>query len=337
MREVLPLTTLAFGIVCGQALQAQKSPGAIAAAGYSTPPLALRAAPGQVIALSVYGLDSRFPRPVVATGLPLPTALGGISVALQQLGTSKPLPLLAIQQSQCDTPFRPEPCAVWTSISVQVPFEVVEECLLCGRPPIPGFLVVSENGVPRASVELGLPGDSIHIISTCEATALPFRSGGAPCGKAVTHADGSFVSFSSPARPGEVLVVYAFGLGRTNPPVKSGEATPASGVALDPSRFLVSFDYRPNAPPTRPLSSELRPSRWFDTGEFAQRPLYIGLVPGFVGLYQINLRIPETKPSAGCAPDQGIESNVTVTFSTPWSFDGVPICVDARDTAERQP
>jgi uncharacterized protein (TIGR03437 family) len=262
-------------------------------------------------------------------GFPLPTTLGGLSVKLSRLGPSTAVPLLAVQQTQC-SPLQPEPCAVLTTISVQIPFEAVEECLLCGRPPIPSFLFVSENAVPRAAAQLVVPGDSIHIVTTCDTTALPFRSGGEPCGKIVTHADGSLVSFSNPARPGETLLMYAFGLGRTDPPVKTSEATPTPGApVMDVNRFSVSFDYSRNAPPVRPVRSSLPASRWFDVS-FVQRPLYAGLVAGFAGLYQINFRLSDAKPSATCSPSAGISSNLTVTVSSPWSFDGVGICLTAE-------
>ena len=86
-----PSIAFASLFLYAQALYPQKNPGAIVAAGYSPPSLAATAAPGQVIALSTYGIDSRFPRPVIATGFPLPTSLGGLSVALQWLGTSMPV------------------------------------------------------------------------------------------------------------------------------------------------------------------------------------------------------------------------------------------------------
>jgi len=328
----MSLTRIALTSVslCAQALYAETSPGAIIAVGYAPPSLAATAAPGQVIALSVYGVESRFPRPVIATDFPLPITLGGLSVKLSWLGTSTAVPLLAVQQTQCG-PLQPEPCAVLTTISVQIPFEAVEECLLCGRLSIPSFLSVSENSVPRAAAQLVVPGDSIHIVSTCDTTALPFRIGGEPCGKVVTHADGSLVSLSNSARPGETLVMYAFGLGRTDPPVKSGEATPSPGAPIvDVNRFTVSFDYSRNALPVRPVNSGLPPSPWFDVSAFVQRPLYAGLVAGFAGLYQINFRLPDTKPPATCASSAGISSNLTVTVSSRWSFDGVGICLAAE-------
>jgi uncharacterized protein (TIGR03437 family) len=42
------------------------------------------------------------------------------------------------------------------------------------------------------------------------------------CTSIVTHADGTLVSADSPAKSGETVVVYAFGLGQTTPAVKTG-------------------------------------------------------------------------------------------------------------------
>ena len=80
----------------------------------------------------------------------------------------------------------------------------------------------------------------------------------------------------------------------------------------------------------RPVNADLPPSRWFDVSVFVQRPLYAGLVAGFAGLYQINFQLPDAKPPITCAPSAGISSNLTVTVSSPWSFDGVGICLAAE-------
>jgi uncharacterized protein (TIGR03437 family) len=108
---------------------------------------------------------------------------------------------------------------------------------------------------------------------------------------AAAHADGSPVTDDAPARPEEIVVLYATGLGQTAPPVVYGElATKATsirnqlglevlvgGVALDPTSIY-----------------------------------YAGLAPGFAGLYQINLRLPST---VGANPE--IRIGVSTVISPP--------------------
>src|SRR5438876_11895831 len=135
------------------------------------------------------------------------------------------------------------------------------------------------------------------------------RSGGA----IVIHGDGSLVSFSKPAQPGEELVMYAVGLGATNPPVKTGAASPAPPVPTAQT-FVLNFDYRQNALLPSGTSPIFHPPA----------PVFAGLTPGFAGLYQINFVVPTMPASA--APCTMAANNLTVTLAGA-SFDGVAICV----------
>ncbi|MDQ6665025.1 MAG: hypothetical protein M3Z23_11595 [Acidobacteriota bacterium] len=86
-----------------------------------------------------------------------------------------------------------------------------------------------------------------------------------------THADGSVVTNGAPATGGEVVVLYAVGLGHTLPDSLQGQI--AGGpwpIAHTDLRVLVSGEA---VDPTRIL--------------------YAGATPGFAGLYQINVRLPD--------------------------------------------
>jgi uncharacterized protein (TIGR03437 family) len=66
---------------------------------------------------------------------------------------------------------------------------------------------------------------------------------------AATHANGSLIGpaslypgFTTPAKPGEVVVLYANGFGQTNPPVVNGSATPSGTLAVSPIIKIGGFD-----------------------------------------------------------------------------------------------
>ncbi|MCX6638509.1 MAG: hypothetical protein NT090_25930 [Acidobacteria bacterium] len=87
--------------------------------------------------------------------------------------------------------------------------------------------------------------------------------------------DGSRVSQEQPARPGDLVILYATGLGRTIPNPHSGELPAQAAVLERLSEFQVLLDGAPVGP---------------------DRIAYAGVAPGFAGLYQINLRLPDTLP-----------------------------------------
>jgi uncharacterized protein (TIGR03437 family) len=142
----------------------------------------------------------------------------------------------------------------------------------------------------------------------------------------VTHGDGTLVSASRPAKIGEELAAWAVGLGPTNPPAITGQ--PSSKGVPTAGTFYLDFSYQVNALPKKPFTGrpDVRPPQ----------PLYTGLVPGFVGLYQVNFVVPP-EPINGtplCAlpgtitPGANVvQSNLTVSIGGGFSFDGAGICV----------
>lgn len=87
------------------------------------------------------------------------------------------------------------------------------------------------------------------------------------------HADGSVVTSDSPAKAGEYIVLYATGLGQVVPPLSDRELpTRIASIALL-SQLQVMLD-------SVPLDRSLI--------------LYAGVSPGFGGLYQINLKLPDS-------------------------------------------
>lgn len=132
--------------------------------------------------------------------------------------------------------------------------------------PGPAVVQVFVDGLygPSISMTLGAAAPGLFQLDAQTAVA--------------TEADGSVLTSSSPAKPGDIVILWATGLGQVTPPVIYGQLSTAAaplaaganlsilldGVAVDPSAIA-----------------------------------YAGLAPGYAGLYQINFTLPT---SAGANP-----------------------------------
>jgi uncharacterized protein (TIGR03437 family) len=141
-------------------------------------------------------------------------------------------------------------------------------------------VTVMKNGATVGSVQIAIQDVSPGIF-----TPVPGRA-------AAINPDGSVNSPSAPAPSGSFIAIYMTGLGRVDHAVASGTAAPALPLS------------RVNANATATIG-----------GRNAQ-VLFAGLTPGFAGLYQVNLAIPQLAP--GDYPVQvtanGVASN-TATIS----------------------
>jgi len=100
-------------------------------------------------------------------------------------------------------------------------------------------------------------------------------------------ADYSLVTPTSPAQPGEHIIMYLVGMGATNPVVLSGAA----------------------APSTAPLASAVvQPT--LTVGTLNALIYFAGLTPGAVGLYQIDFQVP---PNASAGNLQVVVQQGTIT------------------------
>jgi uncharacterized protein (TIGR03437 family) len=138
------------------------------------------------------------------------------------------------------------------------------------------FLTPYEITTSSAVVEVvrqGATGPAVTISMGVTAPAFFVWNGNLAVAE---HADGSLITPQAPAQSGEVIVLYAGGLGRTSPDIASGQVV---SVATS-IRLAAELQILLNGSPC-PAGSVL----------------YAGLAPGFVGLYQINLRLPENLPS----------------------------------------
>jgi uncharacterized protein (TIGR03437 family) len=172
---------------------------------------------------------------VLADAIPLPTEIDGASVTVN--GMEAPLFAVANVGGQ-------------EQINFQVPWEAAGEETVT--------VIVTKEGEASEPVEAGLLAVFPGIFTTDGTIG------------AILHEDGvTLVTPSSPASPGEVVTIYATGLG----PVS---ATPATGeAALVEPLSITAFD---------PVVT---------VGGMQAIVEFSGLAPNFVGLYQVNVRLPQ--------------------------------------------
>jgi uncharacterized protein (TIGR03437 family) len=100
------------------------------------------------------------------------------------------------------------------------------------------------SGQINAWVPYSTPSDgsllNIQVISNGTPSNVVYEYSGqtSPGVFAVTHANGTLVTTSSPATVGETLVAYACGLGATNPAVVAGTVSPANPLANPVAIYL---------------------------------------------------------------------------------------------------
>jgi uncharacterized protein (TIGR03437 family) len=119
----------------------------------------------------------------------------------------------------------------------------------------------------------------------------------------VMHADGSNVTLSDPPIPGEVLSVYAAGLGAVTVNLPIGAGAPADPSALTAAAPQMALLLKPALHPQRdPLDKST--AKGMLLGNFATTISSSGLVPGQLALYLVNATVPNNLPSgtsyAGC-------------------------------------
>ena len=213
------------------------SGGVVNAAGFTSSPASIAARS----LVSIFGTqmtnDSE-----LASILPLPKSAGGARVTIGNIEA----PILYASPNQ---------------INAQVPVE------LEGRTQ--ADVVVHLNGVSSAPRALMLSPASPGIFTV--------NQSGTGAGAILHASDSSPVTSANPARPDEVVEVFATGLGPTSPSVATGQ--PASITPLATTQIV----------PTATIAGIAAPVR------------FSGLAPFFVGLYKITVEVPRGIP-AGALP-----------------------------------
>ena len=181
---------------------------------------------------------------LVATTDPLPTLLGNISVRVN--GRSAPLFSVAYNGSQ-------------DQISFQVPYSTAT-----GRN-------AAQVQVFDGSV---LVADLITDSFTEDPGIFVYQGSYAVAARGL---DNSLIGPGNRANAGEVIVLYATGLGRLTLNLQDGYGAPGSR-------------------PGDPLATTIDPFLVLVNGQRCQ-VLFSGLGPGFVGLYQLNIVLPRNLPA----------------------------------------
>ncbi len=199
-------------------------------------------APGELV--SLYGTFGVSGQ--AAKTLPISTTLGGVQV----LVNGQPAPVTFVSQTQ---------------ISALIPYEIAGDSFATFQ------VVVSGSKSNSVTVYAGNTAPGIYTLT----------ENGIGAG-AILHSNYTEVTDSSPAQPGETVIMFMSGLGPVTPGVGDGAAAPASPVsksveAADTLVFLVDgVD-----PPAQ------------------ANVLFAGLAPFFAGLYQVNFTVPESGLSNG--------------------------------------
>ena len=109
---------------------------------------------------------------------------------------------------------------------------------------------------------------------------------------AATHADGSILSKSSPAKPGETIVLFGTGFGPTSPAAGAGQITSQPGPLTNTPTVTM--------------------------GGLAAPVVFGGLTPNFARLYQFNVTVPAAAPDGDLTvviEAGGVSSPSTATVS----------------------
>ena len=175
--------------------------------------------------------------------LPWPTILGGVQVMVGGV----PAPVFVVSPLQ---------------INFQVPCEM----------PLTGSVTMTVNNSGAISA-----GQSVTLAPYAPGVFTYTRVAGS-VDPVIVHVDNSLVTPSQPAKPGEVLVVWATGVGNLSTLPTTGAASPGS-------------------PPAQAVDLPT-----VTVGGAAASVQFAGMTPGSVGLVQINIQLPATLPAGASLP-----------------------------------
>ena len=186
-------------------------------------------APGMSVALFGSHLATTTATPVNPYPFPVPLPLPFTRGGVTASVNGVPAPLFFVSPGQ---------------VNLQVPYDI--------QGPMAEVTLRNEGG--EASVRIPLAAASPGI----------FQSGAEGT---IFHSDGRRITESAPAQLGELLVLFAGGLGAVEPPVSNGFPAPSSPLARTTNLPVVTV------------------------GGVQAEVFFSGLAPGWIGLYQINFLV----------------------------------------------
>ena len=275
----------------------------VAGAGYRNASPVLEAAPGQVLIVSLHGARARLSEPVPGTFTPatsLPRSAAGFSADLVRGEVRTPAGIYGVSQTAC--PAGIAACQPITNITLQIPFELAVNQF--------ASVEVKEGGIVLAQLAVRGVWDKIHVISSCVESVVYYSLFGGEtldsCTAAVVRPMGGLNNPNIPARPGETLVAFAYGMGDADPspigrPFRAGRTK---------QPFVMRFAIAGGQ------------VYW------AQAPDAVVLITAG-GTYQINFRVPPLPgdtPLPACG-ERGLYGNMRVSISGMHSTDTFELCV----------
>lgn len=251
--------------------------------------------PGSIVLLTTSGATVLAPNYGAAVATPSIAAVVSAADGSQNVA---PGGLVSIYGSQMS------PMNMATS-TIPLPTALAGSCLSVNGVPVPLLFVSSSqvnaqlpnNVSGGASLTIHTPGGvspsfSFNVSSNAPSVFLSGSAGPLSGLATIVRADnGLLVTATNPIHPKDTIVVYLTGMGVTDPQVDAGLPGPVSPLALVTSSPNVSI------------------------GGFPLQIQYAGLVPGEVGVYQINAYVPFGVPQGNSLPleiDQG-GSSTTLT------------------------
>ncbi|MGE0884966.1 MAG: carboxypeptidase regulatory-like domain-containing protein [Blastocatellales bacterium] len=203
-------------------------------------------APGSIAALFGAGMATQT---AIASTLPLPKTLGGVTVKIGGIDA----PLFFVSPNQ---------------INLQVPGGVA--------PGIAAIQVFNTGNATAIGDGTATVADSAPGIFTLDVSGK--NQAVAQNSDLSRNADFDKLPGARPEASGNVVVIYATGIGNTNPLVADGVAAPASPLAQAVGTTIVTI------------------------GGVPAEVQFSGLVPGFVGLWQMNVVLPGNLPTNLATP-----------------------------------
>jgi len=125
-------------------------------------------------------------------------------------------------------------------------------------------LTVEVNGIAGPEVQLLLRDTAPGLFTLADGITL-----------IGVHGDWSLITGEAPAQAGEEVVLFATGLGITTPSTPSGQIPQGARQIKDHANFQVWL----NGIPLDPAAID-----------------YVGVAPGYAGVYQINITLPDDLP-----------------------------------------